>query len=156
MKYDVVVIGASSAGLSAAEILAKGGKRVAVFERAESFVPDIRTYIITPGLFRVMPETDSDLIKHEITAIHLQAANACAVINLSSPDLVVERVQLIATLLNRAKSAGVEVHFKTEFKGFITENGTTRIKILSSSDEKLIAADYLKYIYILNCQLIII
>ena len=144
MKYDVVVIGTSSAGLYAAEILAKSGKRVAVFERAESFAPETRTYIITPGLFRVMPETDSDLIRHEITAIHLQAADACAVIQLSSLDLIVERVQLITTLLNRAINAGVEIHFGSEFKGLTTESGTTnRIKILSKSDEKLIKADYL-------------
>ncbi len=143
MKYDVVVIGASSAGLHAAEILAKNGKKVALFDRAVSFVPEIRTYIITPGLFRVMPKTASDLIRHEITAIHLQAADACAVIQLSSLDLIVERVQLITTLLNRAKNAGVEVHSGSEFKGLITESGITRIKILSKSDENLIKADYL-------------
>jgi len=143
LKYDVVVVGASSAGLYAAEILAKSGKRVAVFERAESFAPEIRTYIITPGLFRVMPEADSDLIRHEITAIHLQAANACAAIKLSSPDLVVERVQLITTLLKRTKNVGVDLHFGSEFKGLITENGTTRIKIQSSTDEKHISADYI-------------
>ena len=143
MKYDVVVIGASSAGLFAAEILAKSGKRVAVFERAESFAPDIRTYIITPGLFRVMPDVESELILHEINAIYLQTGRESAVIQLSSPDLIVERVQLITTLLNRAKSAGVEVHFGTEFKGLITKNGTTRVNVLSNSTETLIEADYL-------------
>jgi len=143
LKYDVVVIGASSAGLHAAEILAKKGKKVVLFDRAVSFAPQIRTYIVTPGLFRVMPETDSDLIRHEINAIHLQAADACAVIQLSSLDLIIERVQLITALLNRAKNAGVEVHFGSEFKGLITESGITRIKILSKSDERLIKADYL-------------
>jgi len=143
LKYDVVVIGASSAGLFAAEILAKSGKRVAVFERAESFAPDIRTYIITPGLFRVMPDVESELILHEINAIYLQTGRESAVIQLSSPDLIVERVQLITTLLNRAKSAGVEVHFGTEFKGLITKNGTTRVNVLSNSTETLIEADYL-------------
>jgi flavin-dependent dehydrogenase len=143
LKYDVVVIGASSAGLHAAEILAKNGKKVALFDQAVSFAPEIRTYIITPGLFRVMPETGSDLIRHEITAIHLQATDACAIIQLSSLDLIVERSQLITTLLNRAKNAGVEIYFGSEFKGLTTESGTTRIKILSNSTEKLIEADYL-------------
>ena len=143
MKYDVVVIGASSAGLYAAEILAKSGKRVAVFERAESFAPDIRTYIITPGLFRVMPDVESELVLHKINAIHLQTGRESAVIQLSSPDLIVERVQLITTLLNRAKNAGVDLHFGSEFKGLITENGTARINVLSNSTETLIEADYL-------------
>jgi len=143
LKYDVVVIGASSAGLHAAEVLATNGKKVALFDQAVSFAPEIRTYIITPGLFRVMPETGSDLISHEITAIHLQAADACAIIQLSSLDLIVERSQLITTLLNRAKNAGVEIYFGSEFNGLITESGTTRIKILSSSTEQFIEADYL-------------
>ena len=143
MKYDVVVIGASSAGLYAAEILAKSGKRVAVFERAESFAPEIRTYIITPGLFRVMPDIESELILHKINAIHLQASRECAAIKLSSPDLIVERVQLITTFVKRAKKAGVEIHFGSEFKGLTIESGITRIKILSNSAEKLIKADCL-------------
>lgn len=143
MKYDVVVIGASSAGLYAAEILAKNGKRVAVFERADSFAPEIRTYIITPGLLRVMPDVESELILHMINAIHLQTGRESAVIQLSSPDLIVERGQLITTLLNRAENAGVDLHFGTEFKGLITENGNTRIKIISNSAEKLIEADCL-------------
>ena len=143
MKYDVVVIGASAAGLNAAEILAKNGKKVALFEWAVSFAPALRTYIITPGFYRVMPEKGSDLIRHEISAIHLQAADASAVIQLSSPDLIVERRQLITTLLKRAKNAGVEIYFESEFKGLITENGTTRIKILANSAEKLFKADYL-------------
>ena len=143
MKYDVVVIGASAAGLNAAEILAKNGKKVTLFERAVSFAPALRTYIITPGFYRVMPEKGSDLIRHEISAIHLQAADASAVIQLSSHDLIVERRQLITTLLKRAKNAGVEIYFESEFKGLITENGTTRIKILANSAEKLFKADYL-------------
>ncbi len=143
MKFDVVVIGASSAGLHAAEILAKNGKRVAVFERADSFAPEIRTYIITPGVFRVMPDIESELLLHEINEIHLQAGRERAAIKLSSPDLVVERDQLITALLNRAKNAGVEVRFGSKFKDLVTESGTTRIKVLSNSGEKLIKADYL-------------
>jgi len=143
LKYDVVIIGASSAGLFAAEILAKNGKRVAVFDRAESFAPEIRTYIITPGLFRVMPDIESELILHKINAIHLQAGRECAAIQLSPPDLIVERAQLITTLLKRAKKAGVDLHFGSEFKGLITENETTRINVLSNSTETLIEADYL-------------
>ena len=143
MKYDVVVIGASSAGLHAAEILAKNGKRVAVFERADPFAPEIRTYIITAGLFRAMPDIESELILHKINAIHLQAGRERAVIQLSSPDLIVERGQLITTLLKQAKNAGVEIYFGSEFKGLTTENGTTRIKIHTNSAEKLIEADYL-------------
>lgn len=143
MKYDVVIIGASSAGVYAAEILAKKGKKVAVFERAVSFNPARRIYIITPGLNRVMPDVEPDLIGHEITSFHLQTGEKNAVIELSSPDLIVERSQLIKTLLNRAKKAGVDIHFGSEFLDLQTENGNTLIKVRSSAGEILIEADYL-------------
>jgi len=143
MKYDVVIIGASSAGVYAAEILAKKGKRVAVFERAESFTPARRIYIITPGLNRVMPDVEPDLIGHEITSFHLQTGEKNAVIVLSSPDLIVERSQLIKTLLNRAQKAGVDIYFGSEFLDLRTENGNTLIKVKSIAGEILIEADYL-------------
>jgi len=143
MKYDVVIIGASSAGVYAAEILAKKGKRVAVFERAESFTPARRIYIITPGLNRVMPDVEPDLIGHEISAFHLQVDEKNAVIELSSPDLIVERSQLIKTLLNRAQKAGVDIYFGSEFLDLRTENGNTLIKVKSIAGEILIEADYL-------------
>ena len=143
MKYDVVVIGASSAGLYAAEILAKNGKNVAVFDRAASFAPAKRTYIITPSFFQVMPEIDPDLIRHKINIIHVQAGNAQAVIQLSSPDLIVDRSQFITTLKNRAENAGVELFFGSEFLDLQTGNGNTQIKVRSGTGEKLIKADYL-------------
>jgi flavin-dependent dehydrogenase len=143
LKYDVVVIGASSAGLYAAEILAKNGIQVALFERSNLLAPARRTYIITPGLFRVMPEVESEIILHKINTIHVQAGKELAALPLSSPDLIIERHQLLTTLLERAINAGVEIHFKSEFKGLITENGVTKIKVCSNSDEKYIRADYL-------------
>ncbi|MCJ7717681.1 MAG: NAD(P)/FAD-dependent oxidoreductase [Anaerolineales bacterium] len=143
MKYDIVIIGASSAGLYAAEILAKNGKNVAVFDRATSFAPTKRTYIITPKLFQAMPEIDPDLIRHKINDIHVQSGNAQAVIQLSSPDLIVDRSQLITALKNRAENAGVELFFGSEFLDLNTENGSTQIKIRSNGQEKFIKADYL-------------
>jgi len=68
--YDVVVIGASTAGLFAAEILALHGKKVALFDRKTQNSPDLRTYIITPGLERIVPDFDPNLIRHKIGSIH--------------------------------------------------------------------------------------
>ena len=72
MKFDVVVIGASTAGLYTAELLAISGKKVALFDR-NTEKPDFRTYIITPGLIRIVPDFDSTLIRHETGTIHIQA-----------------------------------------------------------------------------------
>jgi digeranylgeranylglycerophospholipid reductase len=150
LKYDVAVIGGSSAGLYAAEILARNGKKVILFEQADSFHPSVRTYIITPNLFQIMPDVESGLILHSINTFHLQAGSFESVLELSSPDLVIDRNQLISSLLKRAKKAGVELHFGSEFKGIFTENGYTRIEVLSESGVKsyqadnLIAADGIK------------
>ena len=108
MNFDVVIIGASSAGLFAAEILAKNGKSVALFEKAASLAPAPRTYIITPGLFRVIPDLDQSLIRHQIHTIQLQTGKDSAEIGLKSADLIIERSQLIENLYQRAIYAGVE------------------------------------------------
>ena len=143
MKYDVVVIGASSAGLYTAEILAKNGQRVVLFDREEMFAPNVRTYIITPGLFRVMPDVEPELIWHTINTIQVQAGEERAAIQLSSPDLVVDRRQLITTLKTRAENAGVEIHLGSKFVGLKSNTEGTQILIQSGREERLIKASYL-------------
>ena len=143
MRYDAVVIGASSAGLHTAEILAKHGKQVALYDQAESFFPALRTYIITMGLKRVIPDLVPELIRHEIKVLQVQAGKESADIQLSSPDLIVERSQLLSILLNRAKIAGVHINFQSKFHSLATGRNGTEIKIISNAEEQLIRADYL-------------
>ncbi|MGB2963307.1 MAG: NAD(P)/FAD-dependent oxidoreductase [Anaerolineales bacterium] len=143
MIYDVVVIGASSSGLYAAEILAKNGQRVVLFDREESFTPAARTYIITPGLLRVMPEVEPELISHTINTIEVQAGEERAEIQLFSPDLIIDREQLITILKTRAENAGVEIHLGSEFVGLKSITEGTGILIQSRGEERLIKANYL-------------
>ena len=119
MIYDVVVIGASTAGLYAAEILALHGKKVALFDRKIINNPDLRTYIITPGLERIVPDFDPNLIRHKTGSIHIQVGEEVRSIQLSAPDLIIERSQLIGNFLSRAKKAGVEIFQKCDFLGFV-------------------------------------
>jgi flavin-dependent dehydrogenase len=147
LKYDVVVVGGSSAGLYAAEILAKAGKKVILFEQADNYHPANRTYIITPGLFNAMPDIDPGLILHSSSKFILHAGDIKTVLDLSSPDLVIDRSQLISSLMNRARKAGVELHYGSKFKGITTENGISWIEIISEDglksyqSDNLIAAD---------------
>ena len=143
LKYDVIVIGASSAGLYAAEILAKNGKRVVLFEQADSVQPTRRTYIITPGIFRVMPEINPKLILHRTTTFHLQADSENSQLPLASPDLTIERSQMILALIKRAKESGVEIHLGAKFLGLITDSDNTQIQIQTSNGEGSYQADYL-------------
>lgn len=143
LQYDVVVIGASSAGLFAAEILAKNGKRVALFEIAAALAPAPRTYIITPGLFRVISDLDQSLIRHQIHTIQLQTGKESAEIGLKSADLIIERSQLIENLFQRAINAGVEAYFGAAFLDLENNQGNIQIRIQMKGEVKKVKADCL-------------
>jgi flavin-dependent dehydrogenase len=143
LNYDVVVVGASSAGLFAAEMLAKSGKSVAVFDRSIGLEPEERTYIITPGLYQVMNDIPAELIDQEIDIFKIQSGDGQAVIPLASPDLIIDRAELIKLLASRAETAGVALIDGCEFLGFKTDQGKTRISMMKDQTSFLVSADYL-------------
>lgn len=106
MNFDVAIIGASSAGLYAAEKLARAGRRVAVFEQRNSTEPARRTLIVTPHFERVLEGLPAQLISHRTPHMRVVTAGASFQIRLRKPDLIVDRRTVIAVLLQRAKSAG--------------------------------------------------
>ena len=71
MKYDVAIVGASSAGLFAAERLARGGLRVAIFDRAVSATGRVRVLL--------------DVINRTI-AVHLDGASLRRAANPGAPS----------------------------------------------------------------------
>ena len=135
MNFDIVVVGASSAGLFAAEILAKNGKKVALFEKSNLVDPDSRTYIITSGIYRVISDINPSLIRHKIEKIQLQSGEQQAEVLLRSPDLVLDRKELLITLRNRAEAAGVEIFIESEFLGFDINQGDSKLKIRHKDQE---------------------
>lgn len=143
MNYEVVVIGASSAGLFAAELLVKSGYSVAVFDRFAGVEPEERTYIITPGLYKVMNDIPAGLIQQEINTFKLQSGNNQADIHLSSPDLIIDRAELISYLVSRAIAAGVTFVDNCEFLGFETHQGKTLIRAKKDNSLQLLSAEYL-------------
>ena len=143
MDFDVVVIGASSAGLFAAEILANNGKKVALFEKSDLVDPESRLYIITPGIFRAMPGINPGLIRHKISKILLQSGKEMAEIHLSSPDVILDRKELLLDLLKRSEDAGVKVYFKSEFLGFENNIGKPGIKIRIQGKERMVRSKFL-------------
>ena len=139
MNFEAVIIGASTAGLIAAENIARSGKKVIVYEQGESLDPDRRTYIITPGIFRVIPDLDPRLVRSKIEVITVEAGEQSASIDLAAPDLVIERSELIESFYERAILAGAEVSFNSRFLGL----GRNRIRVDVNGDELEVEAPFL-------------
>ncbi len=118
MDFDVVIVGASASGLYTAELLAKEGVDVALFEREPEINPARRTYIITSGLEREMADIPSSLMLNQILNMALESKNETVAIPLVKPDLILERNQIQKTLEGRAKQAGVSLQLGLEFKNF--------------------------------------
>ncbi len=107
--WDATVIGASSAGLFAAYLLARGGRRVAVFEQHTTIAPARRTLIITPHLQRVLPFSFQEAVLHTTPIMAVAGPSARAEIHLAEADLIIERSALIRLLARQAEEAGVTI-----------------------------------------------
>lgn len=117
LQFDVAVIGASSAGLFAAEQLARNGLKVGVFERQKMLEPARRTYILTSHIDKVMGGVPDELVLHRVTTMAVETVGACVDIPLREPDLVMERNQVIRYLANQAREAGVVLFTGHQFDG---------------------------------------
>ncbi len=106
MKFDVVIIGASTAGLYAAECLARAGKKVGLFERQRELRPARRTLIVTPLLRKILGTLPDEMILHEINVMAVASSSRELSIPLKEPDLIVERAKLMGWLTSKFESAG--------------------------------------------------
>ena len=117
MEFDVIVIGASSAGLYAAEQLAAAGRRVAVLERQQELGHARRTLIITPQMRRLLGYVPEEALLHRIHTMSVATVHAAVDIDLRDPDLIIERNAFIHHLAGRARAAGADILFDHRFIG---------------------------------------
>lgn len=135
MNFDVVIIGASSSGLYAAELLAQAGRRVAVFERQTELNPARRTYIITPQLQRVLGYLPDPAILHKIDVIAVVTPGGSVEVQIREPDLIIERNLLTHFMAQRAQDAGAEIYYGYLFQGFETDEGQTTLRIRTHDND---------------------
>ncbi len=140
MNFDVVIIGASTAGLYAGEILALAGKKVGLFERRRELRPARRTLIVTPLLRKVLGTLPDDLVLHEIEAMAVASANRELSIPLKEPDLIVERARLIHWLASKFQAAGGELFLGHRFTGFQQRNKGLGILLQTSKGQSIAVA----------------
>ena len=116
MSYDVAIVGASSAGLYAAIQLARGGKRVAIFERQHELAPARRTLIVTPQWQRVLGYLPDDAVLHRISVMEVVTMRETVSVELQDPDLIVERRRFAKHLEREAEDAGVVIYYGHRFQ----------------------------------------
>jgi flavin-dependent dehydrogenase len=114
---EVIVVGASAAGLYTAATVARGGRRVRVLESKPCFDPPARTLIVTSHFRKQLGASARESIINEIRRFELFTDGRSAQIALSKPDLIVERSRLIPALARDAQAAGANLSFDTRFLG---------------------------------------
>ena len=137
MDWDVVVVGASSAGLYAAAELARAGKRVAVLEQARTLNPARRTLIVTPHLWKIFPQLQAPVLLHTIRDLVLASPSAQTRVTLNDPDLIIERGALIHALAAQAQAAGVTILFDRRFRGIQAHANGACVEFENAAREKI-------------------
>jgi flavin-dependent dehydrogenase len=111
----VAIVGGSAAGLYAAGLLARGGATVTVLEQAPKLDPLRRTLIVTGRLRSLLGAVAEPAVVNHIRRFELFTDGRSATIELSKPDLVIERAALIRSLAEQAQHAGARLEFSRKF-----------------------------------------
>jgi len=109
MIKDVAIIGASTAGLLTAKLLAEQGLNVKVYEGADHIDPTSRTLIVTSHLPNLIGTLYQSALVNRIHRFELFADGRVAKISLRQPDLVIERSKLLHELAAQARDSGAKI-----------------------------------------------
>ncbi len=113
----VSIIGASLGGLFTAYHLARDGVEVELYERSSVLGFPPRTLIVTDKLNEVLGFVPEEAIINRIRNIEIFSRSKCVRIELSNPDLVIERERLVKLLGCLAEEAGAHIHLGYQFEG---------------------------------------
>lgn len=114
----VTIIGASLGGLFAGYLLAKGGMQVELYERSPQLGKPPRTLIVTEKLIDLLEFTPQEAILNRVKRFEIFSKSRSLSLELSTPDLVIEREKLIQLLASRAKEAGAKIYRGYQFEDF--------------------------------------
>ena len=131
---QVAVVGGSAAGFFTAYLLARGGRKVQVLERAEQFDPTPRTLIVTSRMRELLGPVGESSVVNQIRRFELFTDGRAATVPLERPDLIIERASLIRGLAEQAQQAGAEVQFGRRFIGLEGRGGILSLTVERSRD----------------------
>jgi flavin-dependent dehydrogenase len=135
MSKDVAIIGASTAGLFTAHLLAQQGIQVRVFEATERIAPEPRTLIVTSHIQRLLGPLSERAVVNKIQRFELFADGRFATIPLSRPDIVVERSALIQSLARQAERSGAEIFAGQRFLGLEPDGKRITFTVSRNGDD---------------------
>lgn len=138
---EVVIVGASAAGLFTAASVARGGRAVRVLESKPQLEPASRTLIVTDHFRTQMAAVAQDSVINEIRRFELFTDGRSAQIALKKPDLIIERSRLIAALAREAQQAGTSFSFDTRFLCVAPNDRGLRLEIETAGKREVLHAD---------------
>jgi flavin-dependent dehydrogenase len=141
----ITVIGASTPGLFAAYLLAKAGADVEVYERSSAldFLP--RTLIVTGKISDVLGFVPEEVILNKVRYVELLSKSRSAKVELSRPDLIIERERLVGLLARMAEGAGAKIILKRRFLTFTSagEGVVVAFRNLETGEDRQTRTDVL-------------
>ena len=134
---EVVIVGGSAAGLFAAYLLAREGKRVRLFDLNDVLHAPSRTLITTSQLPEVLEFFPHKAVVNEINQIDLFSRQRSVTIRMKQPDLVVERAAIVRLLAEKALEAGAEIRSGCKFLNLEPAEGGVTVTIRDSHRDRV-------------------
>ena len=140
---EVIIVGASVAGLFTAATVAAGGRRVRVLESRSSFAPAPRSLIVTDQFRTQLGAAAAESIVNEIRRFELFTDGRSAQVALTRPDLIIERSRLVPALARSAQLSGAGLSFDTRFLGLAPNARGLRVDVESAGQREELHAESL-------------
>lgn len=135
-QNKVVIIGASSAGLFAAYLLAKERIPIEIYDERETLGQPPRTLIVTSKLSEVLGFVPHEAILNKVNRMELISAHQRSCVALQEPDLVIERQRLIELLARKAAEEGAKIYPGFRFLGFEEEGEKLLLSLENVAQER--------------------
>jgi len=141
----VIVIGASISGLHTATLLAKQGVDVEVYDRMNALGSPSRTLIVTGKINEILDSVPEEMILNRVHSLELYSRSRSARLELSCPDLIVERSRFVEWFVRRAEEAGAKMILGHRFEGFAQfgRKVVAALRNLETNEAQQVSADIL-------------
>ena len=141
----VIIIGASISGLYTATLLAKQGVEVEVYDRMDALGSPSRTLIVTGKINEVLDSVPEEMVLNQVKYLELFSRSRSARLELSCPDLIVERRRFVEFVARMAEEAGARMILGHQFEGFAQfgKKVAVTLRNLETNEAKQISADIL-------------